>query len=103
MAQQNFPRQKLHFALSKTEDKVFAAAQSRGTGVLINMAMEKGRLHKVIGDRPLPDFAREIGAENWAQFFLKFVISHPAVTCCLSSTSNPAHATQNVGAARPAT
>ena len=84
------------------EDKVFAAAQSRGTGVLINMAMEKGRLHKVVGDRPLPDFAREIGAENWAQFFLKFVMSHPAVTCCLSSTSTPAHAAQNVGALRGA-
>lgn len=84
------------------EERVFAAAQNRGVGVFVNMAMEKARLHKVVGDRPLPDFAREIGADNWAQFFLKFVMSHPAVTCCLSATANPAHAAENVGALRGA-
>jgi diketogulonate reductase-like aldo/keto reductase len=82
------------------EEKVFPAAQNRGVGVFINMAMEKARLHKIVAGRPLPDFAREFGAENWAQFFIKYVISHPAVTCCLTSTSNPAHATENVGALR---
>jgi diketogulonate reductase-like aldo/keto reductase len=82
------------------EEPVFRAAADRGVGVLINMPLEKGRLHKVVGDRPLPDFAREIEAENWSQFFLKFAMSHPAVTTVLCATSNPAHAAENVGALR---
>lgn len=82
------------------EKTVLAAAQQRGVSVLVNMAMEKGRLHKAIGNQPLPDFARELGIENWAQYFLKFVMSHPAVTCCLSATANPAHAEENLGALR---
>ncbi len=80
------------------EEMVLRAAADRGVGVLVNMALEKGRLHKVVGDRPLPDFAREIEAANWAQFFLKFAMSHPAVTTVLSATSSPDHATENVGA-----
>lgn len=82
------------------EERVFRAAADRGAGVFINMALEKGRLHKLVGDRPLPDFAREIEASTWAQFFLKFAMSHPAVTTVLSTTANPAHALENVGALR---
>ncbi len=82
------------------EDTVFAAAQNRGVGVFVNMAMEKGRLHKVVDGKPLPAFAKEFGAENWAQFFIKFVMSHPAVTTCLTATASPAHAAENVGALR---
>ena len=80
------------------ERTVLAAAQQRGVSVLVNMAMEKGRLHKAIGHNPLPDFALELGIQSWAQYFLKFVMSHPAVTCCLSSTANPDHAQDNLGA-----
>lgn len=82
------------------EKRVFPAAREHGVGVLVNMAMEKGRLHKVVEGQPVPAFAREYGIENWAQYFLKFVMSHPAVTCCLSSTANPEHAAENVGALR---
>jgi diketogulonate reductase-like aldo/keto reductase len=82
------------------EERVFRAAADRGMGVFINMPLEKGRLHKAVGDRSLPDFAREIGAENWAQFFLKYAMSHPAVTTVLCATANPAHAAENVGALR---
>lgn len=82
------------------EDRVLKLAQDKGVGVFINMPLEKGRLHKITEGRPLPDFAREIGAANWAQFFLKWVISHPAVTTALPATSNPDHAAENVGALR---
>lgn len=82
------------------EDTVLRAAQEAGVAVFINMPMEKGRLHKAIGHEPLPAFATELGIRNWAQYFLKFVMSHPAVTCCLSATANPAHARENVGALR---
>ena len=46
------------------------------------------------------DFAKEIGCENWAQFFLKWVISNPAITCVIPATSNPAHQAENIGALR---
>jgi diketogulonate reductase-like aldo/keto reductase len=82
------------------EERVLSAAADRGVAVFVNMPLEKARLHKVVEGRRLPDFAREIGAENWAQFFLKWVISNPAVTCALPSTSSPDHAAENVGALR---
>lgn len=80
------------------ENRLFRIAADRGIGVLVNMPLEKARLHKVVGERPLPEFAKEFGAENWAQFFLKWVVSNPVVTCALPSTSNPAHARENIGA-----
>lgn len=82
------------------EERVLPAAAERGAAVLVNMPFEKARLFKVVEGRRLPDFAREIGAENWAQFFLKWVISHPAVTCALPATTNPDHQSENNGALR---
>jgi diketogulonate reductase-like aldo/keto reductase len=82
------------------ETHVLPAAADRGVAVFVNMPLEKARLHKVVESQPLPAFAKEVGAENWAQFFLKWVISNPAVTCALPSTSNPDHAAENIGALR---
>lgn len=80
------------------EEHVLPVAAGHGVGVLVNMPLEKARLHKVVEGRPLPDFAREFGAETWSQFFLKWVISNPVVTCALPSTSNPDHARENIAA-----
>ncbi len=82
------------------EERILRAAAERGCGVFINMGLEKGRLHKIVEGRPLPDFAREIGTANWAQFFIKWVMGHPAVTTVLTATSNPDHADENLGALR---
>lgn len=82
------------------EDRILRAAADRGTAVLVNMPLEKARLHKIVAGRPLPDFARELGIETWAQFFLKWVISHPAVTCAIPATANPEHLLENVAAMR---
>jgi aryl-alcohol dehydrogenase-like predicted oxidoreductase len=78
------------------EERLLRAAAEKGVGVFINMALEKGRLHKVVAGQPLPAFAKEFGADNWAQFFIKWVMSNPAVTTVLTGTSNPQHAAQNV-------
>jgi diketogulonate reductase-like aldo/keto reductase len=80
------------------EDRILPAAAERGTAVLVNMPFEKARLFEVVQGQPLPDFAREIGCENWAQFFLKYVISHPAVTAAIPATTNPDHVAENLGA-----
>jgi diketogulonate reductase-like aldo/keto reductase len=82
------------------EERVLPAAANRGVGVFVNMALEKARLHKAVEGQAVPAFARDMGIENWAQYFLKWVMANPAVTCCLSATSNPEHAAENVGALR---
>ncbi|MGD1941025.1 MAG: aldo/keto reductase [Leptolyngbyaceae cyanobacterium] len=82
------------------EERILPAAADQGTAVLVNMPFEKARLFEVVRGQPLPDFASEIGCENWAQFFLKYVISHPAVTCAIPATTNPEHVAENMGAMR---
>jgi diketogulonate reductase-like aldo/keto reductase len=81
------------------EERLLPAAADHGIAVLVNMPLEKARLHKIVEGRPLPDFAKELGIQNWAQFFLKWVIAHPGVTCALPATSNPEHLAENMGAA----
>jgi diketogulonate reductase-like aldo/keto reductase len=80
------------------EERLLPAARDAGVAVFTNMPFEKARLFQVVQGRALPDFAREFGARNWAQFFLKWVMGNPAVTCVLAGTSDPAHAAENVGA-----
>jgi diketogulonate reductase-like aldo/keto reductase len=82
------------------EERLLPAAADRGVAVLVNMPLEKARLHKLVEGRSLPVFAKELGIETWSQFFLKWVISHPAVTCAIPATSNPDHIVENVGAMR---
>ncbi|MGO1075439.1 aldo/keto reductase [Inquilinus sp. CA228] len=84
----------------RAEERVLPAAAERGTAVLTNMPFEKARLFKVVEGRPLPDFAAEIGIGSWASYFLKWVISHPTVTCALPATADPDHAAENIAALR---
>ncbi|KAM3096576.1 aldo/keto reductase [Phormidesmis sp. 146-12] len=82
------------------EDRILPAAAAQGTAVLANMPFEKARLFELVKGQPLPDFASEFGCKNWAQFFLKYVISHPALTCAIPATTNPDHVVENMGALR---
>ena len=84
----------------RAEESVIPAAADRGVAVLVNMALEKGRLHDFVGERPVPDFARDLGIDTWAQYFLKWVIAHPAVTVALVATSDPAHLDDDMTACR---
>jgi aryl-alcohol dehydrogenase-like predicted oxidoreductase len=80
------------------ERRLLPAAADKGVGVLINLPLEKARLMKVVEGHTLPEFAQEFGATTWAQFFLKWVMAHPAVTSVLCGTSNPDHMSDNVQA-----
>lgn len=82
------------------EERLLPACADHGVAVLANMPFEKGRLFEVVEGRQVPDLAREIGIDSWAQLFLKFVISHPAVTASIPATSNPDHLADNMGALR---
>ena len=90
----------VHYSIQTrlAEERILPAALDKGTAVQVNMPFEKARLFKLVEGRPLPDFARELGIANWAQFFLKWVISHPAITCAIPATSNPDHQAENIGA-----
>jgi diketogulonate reductase-like aldo/keto reductase len=80
------------------EERLLPACADQGVAVQINMPFEKARLFTCVQGRPLPGFAAEIGIRSWAQFFLKFVLSHPNVTVAIPATSNPDHATDNMAA-----
>jgi len=85
---------------SDVEEVILPLAQERKIGVLVYMPFGRTRLWKRIGDRPLPDWAAEFDAHTWAQFLLKFVAAHPAVTCVTPATSRAANMLDNLGAAR---
>jgi len=80
-------------------ERVFPLAQDRGIGVLVYVPLGRTRLFDRVGDREIPEFAREFGVESWAQFFLKFAAAHPAVTTVTPATSKAHHMVDNMGAA----
>ncbi|MDE2652876.1 MAG: aldo/keto reductase [Gemmatimonadetes bacterium] len=88
------------YAVDNTDaaDEVLPLAQERGIGVLVYVPFGRTRLWNRVGDREVPDWAREFGANSWAQFFIKFAAAHPAVTCVTPATSNPEHMIDNLGA-----
>lgn len=82
------------------EAEVLPLAMERGIGVLVYVPFGRNRLWARVGERPVPELAAEIGAQTWAQFFIKFVAAHPAITCVTPATSQARHMIDNLGAAR---
>jgi aryl-alcohol dehydrogenase-like predicted oxidoreductase len=80
-------------------ERILPLAQDRGIAVLVNLPLGRGRLFEAVGDRGLPDWARDIDAQSWGQVFLKYIIGHPAATIPIPGTSKPHHAADNMGAA----
>lgn len=80
------------------EEELIPIAQDRGIATLVNGPFGRGSLFGRAGDRPIPDWAREFGAESWAQFFLKWLLGHPAITVVIPATSDPEHIRDNMGA-----
>jgi diketogulonate reductase-like aldo/keto reductase len=83
----------------EAERRLLPLAQERRIAVLVNRPFRQGDLLDQLRRHPLPGWAREIGCDSWAQVALKFVVSHPAVTCAIPATSQVAHLRQNMGAA----
>jgi diketogulonate reductase-like aldo/keto reductase len=78
--------------------RILPLAAERGMAVLVNRPFGGGGLLRRMRDRPLPPWAAEIGATSWAQLILKWVFSHPAVTCAIPGTSRPEHMADNAAA-----
>lgn len=80
------------------EERLLPLALDRGVAVIVNRPFAGGSLFRRLRERPLPAFAAEIGCESWAQLMLKFIVSHPAVTCAIPATSKLAHLRDNMKA-----
>lgn len=81
-------------------DRILPIAAERGTAVLVNLPLGRGRLFREVRTRPLPEWAAEFDCHSWAQFFLKYIVSHPAVTCAIPGTARTKYVADNLGAAR---
>ena len=84
----------------EVEQRILPLARQRGIAVIVNRPFREGALLEALRGRRLPGWAAEIDCDGWAQVALKFVVSHPAVTCAIPATSQVAHVRQNLGAAR---
>lgn len=81
-------------------ERILPLAREKGIAVMINLPFGRERLFAATRDRPLPDFAAAIGATSWAQFFLKYVLSHPASPIAIPGMAQTRYIDDNLGAAR---
>jgi diketogulonate reductase-like aldo/keto reductase len=82
------------------EERLLPLAQELGVAVMVNRPFEDGAIFARVKDKPLPQWAGDVGCASWAQFFLKYVISHPAVTCVIPATAKLEHMADNLQAGR---
>jgi len=101
MAEQPFDFVQLTYNLldRRAEARLLPLAAERGIAVLVNRPFRRGALIERFKGKPLPAWAAEIDCVSWPQFLLKFIVSHPAVTCAIPATSNPDHMSENMAAA----
>jgi diketogulonate reductase-like aldo/keto reductase len=88
------------FADRSVEGRLLPLAAERGIAVIINRPFDGGALVDRLNGFRLPGWAAEIGCTSWAQVCLKWIVSHPAVTCVIPATTDPEHMRQNIAAAR---
>ena len=84
----------------EVEERLLPAAQDKGIAVIANRPFQGGDLFSHFQHHTLPEWVKEFDCHNWAQFFLKFIISHPAVTCAIPATTQLPHLLENMGALR---
>ncbi len=80
------------------DQRILPLAREMGMGVIINRPFGGGGIFQVLAGKPLPAWAAEFDCHSWAQFLLKWIVSHPAVTCVIPATNSPQHLTDNMGA-----
>jgi diketogulonate reductase-like aldo/keto reductase len=80
----------------EAERRILPLARDRGVAVLVNRPFAEGDLFRRMRGQPLPSWAADIECESWAQFFLKWILAHPAVTCAIPGTGKPEHLVDNL-------
>jgi aryl-alcohol dehydrogenase-like predicted oxidoreductase len=84
----------------EAEQRVLPVARDAGTAVIVALPFGRGRLFRLALGKKLPEWAVEFDCASWGQFFLKFILAHPAVNAAIPGTSNPEHMVDNLGAGR---
>ena len=79
----------------RAEERLLPLARDKGLAVLINRPFMNGAYFRKLAGQPLPEWAADSDCESWAQFSLKYILAHPAITCVLTETSNPLHMVEN--------
>jgi aryl-alcohol dehydrogenase-like predicted oxidoreductase len=90
----------LNYSLAERQaaERLLPLAQEKGFAVLVNEPYNVGRLFGAVRGQELPSWASEFDCNSWGQFFLKYILGHPAVTAVIPATSNPEHLVDNMGA-----
>jgi len=86
----------------ESERRLLPYARERKVAVIINRPFAEGAMFRKVKGKPLPGWAGELGIASWAQYFLKWILGHPAVTCVIPGTGRPEHMADNMGAGRGA-
>jgi len=84
----------------QADQKILPLAADRGMAVMINLPFGRGRLFNAVQGQKLPPWAGEFDCASWAQFFLKYIVSHPAITCAVPGMAKVEYVIDNLGAAR---
>lgn len=82
----------------EAERRLFPLCRERKVAVIVNRPFAEGALFRKVKGKPLPPWAAELGVHSWAQYFLKWIVSHPAVTCAIPATGKPDHMKDNMTA-----
>ena len=86
------------FTEPDAEQRLLPLAADRDIAVIANRPFENGALFRRVKGKALPEWAQDFDCTSWAQFSLKYILAHPAVTCVIPATSNPKHLVDNMGA-----
>ena len=97
--QLDFAQFNYNVATTAAEQRLLPLCAEYRTAVIVNRPFEEGELFRRVKGRELPKWAEEFDCRSWAQFFLKFILAHPAVTCAIPATRNPDYLVDNMGAA----
>ena len=94
----DFVQLPMSIELPDAERMLLPLAQTKGIAVIVNRPFEEGKLLRAAKRKPLPPWATEFGSQSWSELFLRYIVSHPAVTCVIPATGNPEHLSENLRA-----
>lgn len=95
----DFVQMNYSLAEPEADRRLLAVAAESRTAVIVNRPFAEGAMFGRVKGKPLPEWTKEIGCASWGQFFLKWILAHPAVTCAIPGTRNAKHVADNMGAA----
>ncbi|MDH4188934.1 MAG: aldo/keto reductase [Betaproteobacteria bacterium] len=98
----NYDFLQINYSLAEreAEDRLLPLALDKGIAVIANRPFSQGAMFRRVRGKPLPPWVAELGIASWAQFFLKWLVGHPAITCAIPATGKPAHMADNLAAGR---